>query len=108
MAERDGTFSAFSGIASVGQGLRTALAQVLADEFAVPLERAAIHHHDTDEVEAGEGAFGDRGMIFGAGAILLAVADLKENARRLAAARLGVETDAVEIDGDSPWPATRA
>ena len=34
VAERDGTFSAFSGIASVGQGLRTALAQVLADEFA--------------------------------------------------------------------------
>ena len=61
------------GIASVGQGLRTALAQVLADEFAVPLERTVIRHHDTDEVEAGEGAFGDRGMIFGAGAILLAV-----------------------------------
>jgi carbon-monoxide dehydrogenase large subunit len=100
VAERDGTFSAFSGIASVGQGLRTALAQVLADEFAIPLERAAIRHHDTDEVEAGEGAFGDRGMIFGAGAILLAVADLKENARRLAAERLGVEADAVEIAGD--------
>jgi len=100
VAERDGTFSAFSGIASVGQGLRTALAQVLADEFAVPLERAVIHHHDTDEVEAGEGAFGDRGMIFGAGAILLAVADLKDNARRLAAELLGVEADAVEIVGD--------
>ena len=100
VAERDGTFSAFSGIASVGQGLRTALAQVLADEFAVPLERAVIRHHDTDEVEAGEGAFGDRGMIFGAGAILLAVADLRENARRLAAARLAVEADAVEIVGD--------
>jgi carbon-monoxide dehydrogenase large subunit len=100
VAERDGTFSAFSGIASVGQGLRTALAQVLADAFAVPLERAVIRHHDTDEVEAGEGAFGDRGMIFGAGAILLAVTDLRENARLLAAARLGVEAGAVEIVGD--------
>src|SRR5213078_1124072 len=38
VAERDGTFSAFSGIASVGQGLRTALAQVLSDELAIPLE----------------------------------------------------------------------
>jgi CO/xanthine dehydrogenase Mo-binding subunit len=100
VAERDGTFSAFSGIASVGQGLRTALAQVLADAFAVSLVRVVIHHHDTDEVEAGEGAFGDRGMIFGAGAILLAVDDLRENARRLAAPRLGVEVDAVEIVGD--------
>ncbi len=99
-AEPDGTFSAVSGIASVGQGLRTALAQVLADEFCVPLERAVIRHHDTDEVETGEGAFGDRGMIFGAGAILLAVADLKHNARLLAAERFGVEADAVEIAGD--------
>jgi aerobic carbon-monoxide dehydrogenase large subunit len=100
VAERDGTFSAYVGIASVGQGLRTALAQVLADEFAVPVERVAIHHHDTDEVEDGEGAFGDRGMIFGAGAIGLAVADLRDNARRLAAARLGVEVDSIEIAGD--------
>jgi carbon-monoxide dehydrogenase large subunit len=100
VAERDGMFSAFVGIASVGQGLRTALAQVLADEFAIPVERTVIHHHDTDDVEAGEGAFGDRGMIFGAGAISLAVADLRENARRLAAARLEVEVDSVEIVGD--------
>ncbi len=100
VAERNGTFSAFVGLASVGQGLRTALAQVLADEFAIPLERAVIHHHDTDDIEAGEGAFGDRGMIFGAGAIILAVADLRDNARVLAASQLGVEVDAVEIVGD--------
>jgi carbon-monoxide dehydrogenase large subunit len=100
VAERDGSFSAFVGIASVGQGLRTALAQVLADAFAVPLERAVVHHRDTDSVEAGEGAFGDRGTIFGAGAILLAVADLRDNARRLAAQHLSVEIDVVEIVGD--------
>jgi carbon-monoxide dehydrogenase large subunit len=100
VAERDGSFSAFVGIASVGQGLRTALAQVLADAFAIPVERAVVHHRDTDSVEAGEGAFGDRGTIFGAGAILLAVADLRDNARRLAAQQLSVEVDAVEIVGD--------
>jgi carbon-monoxide dehydrogenase large subunit len=100
VAEPDGTFSAYSGIASVGQGLRTALAQVLGDELGIPLERIAIRHHDTDEVETGEGAFGDRGMIFGAGAILLAVAELRENARGPAAERLGVEAGAVEIIGD--------
>jgi len=100
VAEPDGSFGAFVGIASVGQGLRTALAQVLADAFAVPLERVAIKHSDTDAVEAGEGAFGDRGTIFGAGAILLAVDDLRDNARSLAARRLGVEVDAVEIVGD--------
>jgi carbon-monoxide dehydrogenase large subunit len=73
---------------------------VLADAFAIPLERAVVHHRDTDSVEAGEGAFGDRGTIFGAGAILLAVADLRDNARRLAAQHLSVEIDVVEIVGD--------
>ncbi len=100
VAEPDGSFSAFVGIASVGQGLRTALAQVLADAFGIPLERAVIQHHDTDSVDEGEGAFGDRGTIFGTGAILLAVADLRDNARLAAAAKLGAEVDAVEIVGD--------
>ena len=98
-AEPDGFFSAFVGLASVGQGVRTALAQVLADACEVPFERAHIHHRDTDTVEAGEGAFGDRGTIFGAGAILLAVADMRRKAAESAAERLGVDVDAVKIAG---------
>ncbi len=100
VAEADGSFSAYTGIASVGQGLRTALCQVLADAFRVPLERTRILHHDTDTVAEGEGAFGDRGMIFGSGAVLLAVEELKERARAALAERLGVPADAVEITGD--------
>jgi aerobic carbon-monoxide dehydrogenase large subunit len=99
IAERGGSFSAFVGVASVGQGLRTTLSQVLADACGVPVEQVRIDHRDTDVVESGEGAFGDRGTIFGAGALLLAVADLQRNARVLAARRLGVETGAVEIAG---------
>jgi carbon-monoxide dehydrogenase large subunit len=100
VAEADGSFTAYAGIASVGQGLRTALAQVLADACEVPFERTRIFHHDTDTVAEGEGAFGDRGMLFGAGAVLLAVDAMRRDARELAAERLGVEPDAVEIDGE--------
>jgi carbon-monoxide dehydrogenase large subunit len=100
VAESDGSFSAYAGIASVGQGLRTALCQVLADAFHVPIERTRILHHDTDTVAEGEGAFGDRGMIFGSGAVLLAVEELKQKARVLAAAQLGLDADAIEIVGD--------
>ena len=78
VAEPDGTFVAYVGIATVGQGLRTALSQVLADHFEVELERVRVTHHDTDKVAEGEGAFGDRGMIFGSGAVLLAVEELKQ------------------------------
>jgi len=100
VAEVDGSFSAYAGIASVGQGLRTALCQVLADAFHVPIERTRVLHHDTDTVAEGEGAFGDRGMIFGSGAVLLAVDEVRRQARVLAAERLGIDADAVEIVGD--------
>ncbi|MGH2850404.1 MAG: xanthine dehydrogenase family protein molybdopterin-binding subunit [Solirubrobacteraceae bacterium] len=100
VAEADASFTAYVGIASVGQGLRTALAQVLADACEVPFERTRIFHHDTDTVAEGEGAFGDRGMLFGAGAVLLAVDAMRRDACGLAAERLGVEPDAVEIEGE--------
>ncbi len=100
VAEPDGTFVAYVGVASVGQGIRTALTQVLADQFEVELDRVRVTHHDTDEVEEGEGAFGDRGMIFGTGALLLAVTELKDAATAAVAQRAGIDADNVEIDGD--------
>jgi carbon-monoxide dehydrogenase large subunit len=99
VAEADGGFTAYVGIASVGQGLRTALGQVLADACEVPFEQARILHHDTDTVAEGEGAFGDRGMLFGTGAVLLAVEEMRRNARELAAQRFGVAADSVSLDG---------
>lgn len=100
VAEPDGTFVAYVGVASVGQGIRTALTQVLADQFGVPLERVHVTHHDTDEVDEGEGAFGDRGMIFGTGALLLAVQELRRAAVAAAAQRTGADPEQIEVRGD--------
>lgn len=96
-AEPDGSFTAYVGIAAVGQGIRTSLAQVVADQFEVPIERVRIVHQDTDEVEEGEGAFGDRGMIFGVGALLAAIDELKRDACRVVAERTGEDA---EVLGD--------
>lgn len=101
VAEADGSFTAYVGIAAVGQGIRTALAQVLADQLEVPLERVRVTHNDTDEVDEGEGAFGDRGMIFGAGALLEAISELKQQGCRVMAARVGVDAESVEAIGDA-------
>jgi carbon-monoxide dehydrogenase large subunit len=65
------------------------------------MERVRITHNDTDEVAEGEGAFGDRGMIFGAGAILAAIAELNREARRSVADRLGEDAEAIEVIGDA-------
>jgi carbon-monoxide dehydrogenase large subunit len=79
VAEADGSFTAYMGIAAVGQGIRTALTQVAADQLEVSMDRVRVSHKDTDEVAEGEGAFGDRGMIFGVGALLAAIEDLRRN-----------------------------
>jgi aerobic carbon-monoxide dehydrogenase large subunit len=108
IAQPDGTFVAYVGIASVGQGIRTALTQVLADQFEVELDRVRVTHHDTDEVTDGEGAFGDRGMIFGTGAMLLAVEQLKQAATTAVAERAGIGPEAVTVVGhDVVWGENR-
>jgi carbon-monoxide dehydrogenase large subunit len=97
-AERDGTFTAQVGIASVGQGVRTALAQVLAEELEVAVDRVRICHHDTDEIRDGVGAFADRTTAIGGSAVLLAAGDLKAHARQQAAVALEVPPDTVVVE----------
>jgi nicotinate dehydrogenase subunit B len=46
--EPDGTVTAFSGKVEVGTGVRTALAQIVAEELDVPLERIRMVMGDTD------------------------------------------------------------
>jgi carbon-monoxide dehydrogenase large subunit len=100
IAEPDGTFTAHVGVAGVGQGTRTGLAQILADELGVDMERVRIFHHDTDEIKDGVGAYADRCTAVGGSAILVTVAALKERARHAGAVRLGVGPSEVELVAD--------
>ena len=45
--ETDGTITAFSGKVELGQGVRTALAQIVAEELDVPFERVHMIMGDT-------------------------------------------------------------
>ena len=99
--EPDGMFTVYVGVASVGQGIATALTQVLADQLQIPMSRIRLTHHDTDKVEDGEGAFGDRGMIFGTGALLLALDALRGQAVAAAAERTGAAPEDIEVAGDA-------
>src|SRR5512143_730889 len=45
--EKDGTIIAFSGKVELGTGVRTALAQIVAEELDVPLERVHMVMGDT-------------------------------------------------------------
>jgi carbon-monoxide dehydrogenase large subunit len=90
----EGGWVAYVGIASLGQGVRTVLGQVVADQLQVPLDEVEISHRDTDLVPLGFGAYASRATIVGGGAVVGAAQDLKRKAIAAAAERLEIaETD---------------
>jgi carbon-monoxide dehydrogenase large subunit len=93
----DGSFEVLVGIASVGQGIRTVLAQIAAEGLGVPLQRVRVRHHDTDAVPEGGGAFSSRSVLFGGNAVAGAVADLHATGAAKAAGALGVPVSEIEI-----------
>jgi carbon-monoxide dehydrogenase large subunit len=60
------------GASPHGQGLRTTLAQIIADELGVTPERIKITHGDTDRTPYGFGTFASRSLVIAGGAALLA------------------------------------
>ena len=80
--EPDGTVVAFSGKVEFGQGIRTAFAQVVADEMDVPIERVRVVLGDTDQVPWDMGTFGSRSVAQEAPALRRAAAFAREQIAR--------------------------
>ena len=90
-------FTVHVGVASVGQGIATALAQIAADALGVALNQVRVSYADTDLVPEGGGAFSSRSVIFGGNAVAGAARDLLERACVAGAEALGVAPDRVEL-----------
>lgn len=84
--ERDGRISATTGASPHGQGNETTFAQMLADQFGVPLEHVTILHGDTSVVKQGIGTFGSRSQAVGGTALHLAGGKVKTKMAKFAAA----------------------
>src|SRR5437660_9618288 len=91
--ERDGRIAATTGASPHGQGNETTFAQMLADQFGVPLEHVRILHGDTGVVKQGIGTFGSRSQAVGGTAIHLAGAKVKTKMAKFAAALLEAHED---------------
>jgi carbon-monoxide dehydrogenase large subunit len=91
--ERDGRISATTGASPHGQGNETTFAQMLADQFGVPLEHVTILHGDTGVVKQGIGTFGSRSQAVGGTALHMAGAKVKGKMARFAAALLEAHED---------------
>ncbi len=86
----EGDVVAFTGKAEVGQGTRTALSLVVAEELRVPLPRVRLVMADTDLCPWDIGTFGSRSMPDAAPALGRAAAAAREQLVALAAEQPGL------------------
>jgi carbon-monoxide dehydrogenase large subunit len=97
---QDGSVSVTSGVMSVGQGIETALAQIVADELRVPLDWVRVHLGDTATSSYSDlSSQASRSVALAGGALVQAGARMRARMRGLAARALGVAETAVTWDG---------
>ena len=94
--EKDGTFTLLIGTQSTGQGHETAYAQVVSQQFDVPLDRIRVVQGDSDRVRSGGGTGGSRSIPIGAVTTARAAKVLADSLTGLAADRL--ETAAADLE----------
>ena len=75
--DAEGTFYCHSGLAALGQGTETLLAQLVSDQLGIKPEQVKIIHGDTDVVPAGNGSFASRGTATGGVAAYIAAEKLR-------------------------------
>jgi nicotinate dehydrogenase subunit B len=97
--ERDGTVTAFSGKIDFGQGLRTAFAQIVADELDIPIERVKVVLGDTDQVPFDFGTFGSHSVAQETPRLRKAAAFARQELIGRASAKLGVVKEKLDTDG---------
>jgi CO/xanthine dehydrogenase Mo-binding subunit len=92
----DGSVTVLTGAAELGQGSRTVLSMVAAEEFGLPLEKVRIQQSDSGVTPYARTTGADRTTIMEGTTILLACRDAKAQLREMAAEVLDVPLDAVE------------
>lgn len=83
--EPTGKVTVLTGASPHGQGQETSFTQLVVDELGVRPEDVLVVHGDTDKVQFGIGTFGSRGTAVGGTAVYLALQQIKEKAKRIAA-----------------------
>jgi carbon-monoxide dehydrogenase large subunit len=83
-----------------GQGLRTALSQIIADEIGVTPEIIKVVHGDTDRTPYGWGTFASRSLVISGGATLIAARKVRAKLIKIASHMLEAAAgDIVLADG---------
>jgi carbon-monoxide dehydrogenase large subunit len=98
----DGRITVTTGAVDIGQGLNTALAQVVAAELGVALERVTVMCGDTARIPHGIGTYASRAAVMAGNAASMAAGQVRAKAVEVAAHLLEVSPSDLEwVDGSA-------
>jgi aerobic carbon-monoxide dehydrogenase large subunit len=90
-----------TGAAAQGQGHRTVLAQICADEFNVDIDQVDVEVGDTASIASGVGTFASRMMVNAGSSVRVSSRTVATKLKEIGAAYFGVKIDDVVLaDGD--------
>lgn len=87
----NGMVSVYLGIPSQGQGLETAISQIVADELGLPLEKITVINNDSELTPYNVGTMASRGAVIGSVATIQGLKRLKHKMLQIAAHFLEVD-----------------
>jgi carbon-monoxide dehydrogenase large subunit len=96
-----GFIEARIGASPHGQGLRTTLSQIIADELGTSPDRIKIIHGDTDRTPYGWGTFASRSLVIAGGATLMAAQKVRAKLTKMAGVLLEASTDDIVLEADA-------
>jgi carbon-monoxide dehydrogenase large subunit len=95
---QNGDVMVYTGSAPHGQGEETTFAQIVAEEFGIPIENVLVMHGDTDSTPEGRGTYGSRTMAVGGSAVYIAAQKLKEKMKQIAAHMLEASASDIAME----------
>ena len=96
--EQSGTVMVYTGSSPHGQGEETTFAQIVSEEFGIPIDDILVLHGDTDSTPEGRGTYGSRSTAVGGPALLKAVNTLKEKMKLIASHMLEANVSDVTLE----------
>ncbi|HSP49838.1 MAG TPA: xanthine dehydrogenase family protein molybdopterin-binding subunit [Pseudolabrys sp.] len=96
----DGTVEVITGVASLGQGVETAIAQICADALGVNYNNIKVIHGQTDRIDKGMGTFASRVTVMCGEATRLAATKLRAELLEVAAGLMQSNADVLDIVGE--------
>ena len=94
---RSGRISVYTGAMPMGQGIKTALAQICAEQFVVPPDSVTVIAGDTAVIPYGQGGFASRQTVTAGSAVHLAALAVREKVLSVAAHLLETSVEDLEL-----------